>query len=149
MTTIEVSEAMINTELNRLIVEGIPEKQRERMNEAQVKAVVAELKPMAIMRAKINIVLDKIAGEKKISLEGKDIEGMIWQDINSRHLNPGKYINEIKRNRELAIDINRRALRGKTLDVLMMACCEDLKSEANSKAAAEEASHEAQEGAAE
>jgi trigger factor len=132
---IKVPESAINQEVTNLMNEFADRKVRSGTKLRDISKNFQEIfnsfKPTAMQRVKIGAVLDKIAKDEKIEPLQGDIENMIWQDVYTRGLDVNKYIVELRRNNDKAIDLRRRTLRGKTLDHLMHMLCKDLKQEEN------------------
>jgi FKBP-type peptidyl-prolyl cis-trans isomerase (trigger factor) len=86
-----------------------------------------KFRPSARTGVKIGAILDKIAEKEKIEIAGADLEALVFQDARIRKIDPIRYVNEIKKDSERVASLRRRALRGKTLDYLMVTACQDLK----------------------
>lgn len=109
------TQTLMKMFIDSQIRNGVPVKQLEKV----VENMSAGMAPMANRRGKSGLMLDKIADQEKISIENKDIEAMIWQDSMLRRQDVNHYVNELKKSRELLLDLRTRALRGKVLDFLM------------------------------
>lgn len=92
-----------------------PEQLQERHKE-----IFDETKEVALDKAKINFILEKIAVRENIKVSDQEMSQMIIQEAMLLRITPEQLINEIKGNRDRIEDLQRRALFGKTLDFVLM-----------------------------
>ena len=111
------------------------------MFEEKKDELISDAKEIAVDKAKINFVLDKIAEIEKIQVTDQEMNQMIIQEASMLRTSPDKLIADLKGNRERIQDLQRRAIFGKTLDFILVS---NLKSAENSEQnSEEEASKEA------
>lgn len=109
------TQTLVQTFIDAQAKNGIPAKNFE----SRIDEISKSLLPMAGIRGKSGLILDKIAEVEKITIDNKDIESMIWQDTMMKKVNVNQYINKLKKNRNVLLDLRTRALRGKVLDFLI------------------------------
>jgi trigger factor len=123
--------------IERQIHEGTPpemiQNNREKLHE--------ETQEIALDRAKVNFILEKIAQKENIAVSEREIDRMIIQEAAARRISPDQLIAELRENSERNRDLYRRALFGKTLDFVLLS---NLKKDASGEKAAEPTEMEAQ-----
>ncbi|MDR2435785.1 MAG: trigger factor [Puniceicoccales bacterium] len=120
----ELPESVIQKEVNGLaqafvdsqVRNGVPAKSFE----GRADEISQNLFPIAEIRAKAGLMLDKIAEVEKIEIGNGDIEAMILQDAALKRIGIDQYVREIKGDRSKLIDIRTRTRRGKALDFLVV-----------------------------
>ncbi len=122
-TEFELPESVLKHETKILVQMFIDSQVRNGKSikylEEHIEEISKSLYPMANKRGKSGLVLDRIAEEENLTVENKDIESMIWQDAMLKRININQYVNDLKKNRELLVDLRTRTLRGKVLDFLV------------------------------
>jgi trigger factor len=123
MVDIKVPDTSVDIEAELLTTDFINSRMRHGNNLAgignHVQEIFGSFRPLAATRVKLGALLDKIAANEKIEVESADIENMVWQDVYAKGLDVDKYVGELKRDSIKLSDIRSRALRGKTLDLLI------------------------------
>ncbi|MDR2720951.1 MAG: trigger factor [Puniceicoccales bacterium] len=119
----ELPESVIHKEINGLVEAFVDSQIRNgapaKSFENRADEISESLLPIAKIRAKAGLLLDKIAEVEKVGISNKDIEAMILQDAALKRIGVDRYVREIKNDRSKLIDLRTRARRGKTLDFLI------------------------------
>ena len=79
-----------------------------------------DTKALSRDRAKVNFILEKIAENESVKLTDQDLNQMVLQEAMMLRMTPDQLVKEIKGNRERILELQRRALFGKTLDFVLV-----------------------------
>jgi trigger factor len=121
----ELPESVIQKEVNSLVQAFVDSQVRNgapaKSFEGHADEISQDLFPIAEIRAKAGLMLDKIAEVEKIEISNGDIEAMILQDVALKRIEIDQYVREIKGDRNKLMDLRARTRRGKALDFLVTA----------------------------
>jgi trigger factor len=108
-------QSLVQAFIDGQVRKGIPAKYFE----VYVDEISKNLLPVAEIRTKAGMVLDKIAEAEKTEIDNKDIEAMIIQDVTIKKIKVDQYVRDLKNDRDKLVDLRTRTLRGKVLDFLI------------------------------
>jgi trigger factor len=119
----ELPESVIHKEVRGLaqafvdsqVKNGVPVKNFEN----RADEISRDLLPIAEIRAKAGLMLDKVAEVENIEIDNRDIEAMILQDTALKRVGIDQYVRELKNDRDKLMDLRMRTRRGRALDFLV------------------------------
>ena len=124
MMNFEIPQSAIDYEqvhiMRSFIERQIHEGMTAEMIQANKDKLYEDTKELSRDRAKINFILEKIAEQEAIKLTDKELNQMVFQEAMMLRTSPDRLIKELKGNRERILELQRRALFGKTLDFVLV-----------------------------
>lgn len=94
---------------------GIPKEEFEKHKDE----IYSNARQAASIRVKLNILLDRIASEEKITIEEKDMHQQIMMEAVATRTRPQKLVKELRKDRERTTALRISVLRNKTLQLLV------------------------------
>ena len=111
----EEARIMIRDLIEQNMRRGIPKEEFEKHKDE----IYSNARQAASIRVKLNILLDRIASEEKITIEEKDMHKQIMMEAVATRTRPQKLVKELRKDRERTTALRISVLRNKTLQLLV------------------------------
>lgn len=111
----EEARIMIRDLIEQNMRRGIPKEEFEKHKDE----IYHTARKAAASRVKLNIILDRIASEEKITIEEKDMQQQIMIEAVATRTRPQKLVKELRKDRDRTNALRDSVLRNKTLEFLI------------------------------
>ena len=118
-----IPESLIESETQNILRQVVEQNVRRGVPQDELEKNKDELftnsRKAAINRAKLQLILARIAEQEKIQAEDRDLQQVIYQEAMRSNMKPEKYAKELSRDRGRIDSIQQAVVFDKTLDYLV------------------------------